>query len=229
MKLWAEFAAADPRAARDSESRGTLRHARRAGTLRQCATGTACANACAALLAAVLLCAAAPPGLAGIVLDRIAATVGKHVITESEVIEEIRIAAFLNCQSPDFSPASRRDAAGRLVDQELLREQMQLTGFPVPPDGAAKLLDEITRRYPNEAEFERALARDGITLDQLKSHLAWQIAVLKFTDYLFRPNIPGPQNAKSAAAASNIDQQLDAWLKQARSQAQIRFFKEAFQ
>ena len=227
MKLWAQSgeSAAQTLQWRTFLTRCVRAHARTSAAGSGAAKRTHARRA--ALVAAVLLCAAA--GQAAIVLDRIAATVGKHVITESEVIEEIRITAFLNGQRPDFGPAARRAAAERLVDQELLREQMQLTGFSASTGGVGKLLDDIRRHYPNEAEFQHALARDGITLDQLKSHLAWQLAVLKFTDYLFRPNIPGFQNGKTAAAASNIDQQLDAWLKQARSQAQIRFFKEAFE
>jgi hypothetical protein len=164
-----------------------------------------------------------------ILLDRVAATVGNHVITESEVIEELRVTAFLNGEKPDLGPVSRRAAAERLVDQELLRGQMKLTGFEAPSGSeAARLLGEVRRRYTSEAEFKRALSSDGITPDQLKAHLAWQAAVLSFTDYLFRPNIPAAENGKPSAAAS-VDQQLEAWLRQARSQTQIRFFKEAFQ
>jgi hypothetical protein len=167
----------------------------------------------------------APP----VLLDRVAATVGNDVITESEVVEEIRVTAFLNGEKPDLGPASRRAVAERLVDQQLLRDQMKLTGFEAPAGGeAARLLDELRRRYPNDVAFQRALSAGGITLDQLKAHLAWQVAVLSFTDFLFRPNIPAAPAGRTSAEPS-VDQQLDAWLKQARSQTQIRFFKEAFQ
>ena len=69
-------------------------------------------------------------------IDRIAVVVGNQVITESEVILEARLTAFLNGQPLDLSAAPRRAAAERLVDQQLIRSEMQVGGYPMPPETA---------------------------------------------------------------------------------------------
>ena len=75
------------------------------------------------------------------VLDRIAVTVGNDAITESEVMEEIRITSLLNNEPLDFSAPARRAAAERLVDQYLIRQELAGGGQVAPrwPDVAARL------------------------------------------------------------------------------------------
>jgi len=62
------------------------------------------------LLVALLLPAPAE------VLDRIAVTVAKHVISEGDVLLELRIAAFLDQKPVDASGDQKRKAADRLID-----------------------------------------------------------------------------------------------------------------
>jgi hypothetical protein len=149
------------------------------------------------------------------VLDRVAVTAGKNVITESEVMEEIRVMDFLN-QSPfDGGPAARRAAADRLVDQNLIRNEMRLESFPRPQPGAA---DQTLRQFrqahfQNPAEYQASLKKYGITEEELKQHLAWQLAAVRFTQQRFGQG----------------SQDLDAWLKQIRSQTKIDFRQEAFE
>src|SRR5438309_12116370 len=66
------------------------------------------------------------------VVDRIAVVVGKTVITETEVLQEARLEAFLNQSPLDFSPQSRKTAAERLVDQQLVRNEMRIGSYAKP-------------------------------------------------------------------------------------------------
>lgn len=158
-----------------------------------------------------------------VLLDRIAVTAGSEVITEGQVLDEIRIVAFLNREDPDFSPPARRRTAERLVDQALIRREMRISQFPEPAPGEAeKMLAEIKRkRFKTEEAFQKALEAYGISEQYLLAHLRWQLAALRFTDYRFRP-------MAAARQAASVDQQMEAWLKQARASARIRFFEEAF-
>jgi len=61
----------------------------------------------------------------GEIIDRIAISVGKHVITTSNLDREIRVNAFLNESPPDFSPAGKRATAGRMVEQALVRDELE--------------------------------------------------------------------------------------------------------
>jgi hypothetical protein len=153
-----------------------------------------------------------------VLLDRIAATAGSEVITEGQVLDEIRIVAFLNHETPDFSLPARRRAADRLIDQALIRREMRISQFPEPtPAEAEKVLAAIKRkRFPTGEAYQRALEEYEISEQYLLAHLRWELAALRFTDYRFRP------------AAGGVDQQMEAWLKQARARTRIRFFEEAF-
>src|SRR5436305_14280856 len=78
------------------------------------------------------------------VIDRIAATVGRQVITESQVTEEIRVTAFLDGKPADWSPANHSATVNRLVDQTLIRREIDVTRFkPAPLDEGTKLLDQL--------------------------------------------------------------------------------------
>ncbi len=172
--------------------------------------------------------------LSAAVVDRIAVVVDKNVITESEVLQEIRLESFINDEPLQFGPAQRRAAAERLVDQQLIRKEMMAGGYNQPTDADVETLLRTVRQqhYPTESAYRAALERYGITEDELKKHLRWQVQALAFTELRFQTGLPEPQSTDTQGAnrsANNVDEQLDAWLKEARSQARIDFKKEAFQ
>jgi hypothetical protein len=164
------------------------------------------------------------------VVDRVAVVVGTRVITQTEVMEEVRVTQFQNMEPLNLSPDQRRAAAERLVDQLLLRNEMQLAHYQEPEASeGARLLEEFRREnYTATTAFEAALRRYGITQQQLERHLLWQADLVRFVEFRFRGPVPtaGPG---SASADASVDAQLDAWLKDARSQTRIEFKKEAFQ
>jgi parvulin-like peptidyl-prolyl isomerase len=172
--------------------------------------------------------------LSAAVVDRIAVVVDKNVITESEVLLELRLAAFMNGDPLQFGPEQRRDAAERLVDQYLIRKEMVTGGYNTPTDTDVETLLRTVRQqhYPAETDYRAALERYGITEEELKKYVRWQVEALRFTEARFQTNLPDPQSSDSQGAnrsENNIDQQMEAWLKEARSQVRIQFKKEAFQ
>src|SRR5437899_3021245 len=56
-------------------------------------------------------------------IDRIAVSVGNQVITESELITDLRVTAFLDRRPVDLSSAAKRKSADRLVDQVLILKE----------------------------------------------------------------------------------------------------------
>jgi hypothetical protein len=138
------------------------------------------------LILAILMAAAA----AGENLDRIAVTVGSHVIPESEVILALRVAAFIDDATPDLSGAQKRKAADRLVDQYLVLTDAAATHAPLPsPADVEPVLAPIQARYASEGEYRAALERAGITEPQLKAHLLAGLQMLRYTDLRFRGEV----------------------------------------
>ena len=180
-----------------------------------------------------LLISALALTLSAAVVDRVAVVVGKTVITETEVLQEARLAAFLNQAPLDLGPAARRAAAERLVDQQLIRNEMQIGGYP-QPSGAE--IDDMLRnlkreRFPADAGYRDALERYGIAEEDLRRHLGWQLSAIRFTDLRFSPAVTDDaQSANRAKPATNgVDQQLDAWLKETRAATKVQFKPGAFQ
>jgi hypothetical protein len=189
-----------------------------------------------AILFALSLCCPAA------IIDRIAIVAGRHAILDSAIATEIRVTAFLNHETPDFSAASRKEAASRLIDQALIREQIASGDYPVAKESeAAALLAQIRADRP---QYRAELARDGITEQELKDRLLWQLTVLRFIDARFRPQVVvSDEEIHRAQAGRKTDRQaivdqltgervnalLDDWLKQQRSEARIEYLEKSLQ
>ena len=69
-----------------------------------------------------------------VVVDRVAVIVGNHAVKSSDIDRDLRVSSFLNRQPLDETPASRRKAAERLIDQELVRQDILNGQYAVPAD-----------------------------------------------------------------------------------------------
>jgi hypothetical protein len=99
---------------------------------------------------------------------------------------------------------------------------------------AQVLQDFEKQHFRSRGEFEQKLKQYGITQDEVKEHLLFQLSALRFTDLRFSTGAQGEAdrsttNGSAAAADEGVDTRLDAWLKQLRGQTRIEFKKEAFQ
>jgi hypothetical protein len=193
-----------------------------------------------------------------IVVDRIAVTVGNQVITETEILRELALTAFLNGEKPAFTPENKRTAAEREVEQKLIRREMELGHYPEGTDDrAAELLDATAKNVGGEEELERQLADLGLTVRDLEQHLLWQLTLVRFVDLRFRPAIQvtaqdvqqyytreilprqkAGQEIRLAdvrdeilatLSAQRADKQLDEWLKHEKAITRIEYKKEAFE
>ncbi|MGH9668239.1 MAG: hypothetical protein ACRD9L_27780, partial [Bryobacteraceae bacterium] len=157
----------------------------------------------------IVLFAGALMGRAEIV-DRIAVTVANRVITESQILEAAHLTAFLNGEPADTSAAGKRKTADRLVEQILLRREMDLMHFSSPPAAdVAPLLAQVKTRFKNEADFDAALRRSQISGAQLKGYLLWQLTTLRFIDFRFRPGV----QVSAADLRAYYGRQLTEWQK----------------
>ncbi len=162
--------------------------------------------------------AALPAAGISAVVDRIAVVVGKNVITETEVLQEVRLTGFLNRQPVGLGPEERRAAAERLVDQQLIRNEMEIGGYPAPSreEAAAMLRKFREENYGSDAKLREALARYGITEDQLQQHFLWELAIMRFTDQRFAVGLAAARNSAApglsagSALASVPDQNPQA-------------------
>src|ERR1700691_3354793 len=108
------------------------------------------------------------------IIDRIVITAGNQVITQSQVDDEVRVTAFLNREKLDLGPEARRQAADRLIEQALIKREMDLSHYPLPElSDAGESLQSIKAMYSSDAEFQDALEGYGISQDELTRRLWW--------------------------------------------------------
>ncbi len=188
------------------------------------------------------------------IIDRIVITVANQVITQSQVDEEIRVTAFLNREKVDLSADARKQAAGRLIEQALIKREMDLSRYPLPELGdTGESLESLKAMYPSETAFQDALHSYAITADELTRRLWWQLTLLRFIDYRFRPGIQIPaadvqayyrqqvseweqkgtkpiptledsrDQIEEILTQKRIDQALEQWIKDTRSQVTINY------
>lgn len=167
-------------------------------------------------VAAFLFLAGCRLAQAGDILDRIVATVNGHIILQSDWADALRYEAFVDGRPLDQFPATERKAAlDRLIDQELLQEQMRSSEFQhVSEDEVRKRIQEIRARYPGtetEPGWHEVLKRYGFTDDALRRHLSLQLDLMRLVDARLRPNV----SIDSKSIESYYNQELLPQLRQA--------------
>lgn len=127
------------------------------------------------------------------IIDRIAVTVDDSVITESEVMRHIRLTAFQNGDKPEITPDKKRDAADKLVEQILIRREIDTAKYPLAePADIAPVIDELKKRYGGNAGFQKALQEYGLTEQEVRDQVKWQLTLLPFIDVRFKPGVQVP-------------------------------------
>ncbi len=125
-------------------------------------------------------------------IDRVAVSVGTTVITESELIEHLRIRALLEGIPLQLDGDSKRDAADRLIQQALIRREIETTRYTIPETALAQPLlasFKLSRFHDNAGEYQAALKIAQVTEAEVQASFLWQLTVLRFIEYRFRPGI----------------------------------------
>ena len=127
----------------------------------------------------------------GVVVDRIAIIVGQRAVKTSDIENEARIKPLLNGDPLDLQTAALRQAAERLIDQAVIRREIELGGYASSPsEDVDRFFDNIRKqRFKTDAAYQQALTQYGIAEAQLKRKLAWQLTVLNFIERRFRPGV----------------------------------------
>jgi peptidyl-prolyl cis-trans isomerase SurA len=157
---------------------------------------------------------------AGQVIDRVVANVNGHVVLQSDWEQEVAFEAFTNARDPEsFTSDERKAALDRLIDQELLREQVR-PSQPAPTDQVAarvaEVRNEFRKLHPDWATddgWHATLQRYGLTQSALEKRLGDQIQIMKLAEDRLRPSI----QIDERAVETYYHDQLLPELKQAGS------------
>jgi peptidyl-prolyl cis-trans isomerase SurA len=128
------------------------------------------------------------------VIDRIVATVNGRVILQSDWDEALCYQALVSNRPLDqFTDDERRAVLDRLIDQELLREQMKSADFRHATEAEVQArIAEARKQYPQAATDEgwvTLLARYHVTVKDFYSRVQQQIDVMRLVDARLRPAV----------------------------------------
>ncbi len=148
----------------------------------------------AAVALTLFLSAFAWPAAAGEVIDRIVATVNGHIILQSDWDQGLRYEALLSGRPLRlFTDEDRRAVLDRLIDQELLAEQMKSASFQHATEAEADVqIDNARTQYPDavtEQDWQKVLARFDLTEPELVEHVRQQIDLMRLVDAHLRPAV----------------------------------------
>lgn len=166
------------------------------------------------------------------IVDRLAIVVGHQSITELQLDEELRVTAFLNNQPISRTQEARRAAADRLVEQLLLKREMELNRYRQPDSKDLNAyLEELQSADGGPDRFRQLLHEYNLSESALKDHLELQLAILRFVEYRFRSGTAATlkESIGQKIRDEQADEALAAWLEEARKQVNIVYVDKSLQ
>jgi hypothetical protein len=186
-----------------------------------------------------------------VTVDRIAAVIDQQVLTVSEVnqMAETRFFPRVAGRSDDDY---RHDILDALIAQALRYRDVERFGAQdIPKDSVEARLIEIQRRFASPADFEAALRRSELTLDEFRALIKRQLQVEAYIQERFAPlifvanediasyyngtwrqqrvqrGLPVPplndvhEEIRTLIRSRQLDQQIETWTKQLRARANV--------
>ncbi|MEO8048772.1 MAG: hypothetical protein ABI833_00020 [Acidobacteriota bacterium] len=127
-------------------------------------------------------------------VDRISVVVDSQIIKHSDIFRDIRLTDFLNHETPSFAVAEQKKAVARLIDQALIRKELDAGLYSIPdPSEVDSLLQQLKNGFGSDAAYRRALATYDLSEADLRKQLNWQLTVLRFVSLRFGGGAPVPE------------------------------------
>jgi peptidyl-prolyl cis-trans isomerase SurA len=152
---------------------------------------------------------------AGTIVDRIIATVNGRIILQSDWDDAVHYQALVNDQAlAAISGQERKAALDHLIDQELLREQINAADFQqASQEEIAKEIHDIRGQYPRaeaDDQWNEVLEKYGLDQQTLHRAVASQLNLMRLVDEHLRPTV----NIDSKSIESYYNQELLPQLRQ---------------
>ena len=185
-----------------------------------------------------------------VTVDRIAAVIDRQVLTVSEITQLVEVRFF-----PKLAPTDdehRREILEALIAQALrFRDVERFGAQDIPADTIEARLVEIQRRFATEAEFQAAVARAELTMDEMRALVKRQLQVEAYIQERFAPlvfvssedieayyrgpwteqrrerRLPVPplaevrEEVQTAVRGARLQEEINKWTAQLRARANV--------
>jgi hypothetical protein len=145
---------------------------------------------------------------AAVTVDRIAAVVDGQVLTVSEITQLVEIRFFPRLATSEED--HRREVLDALIAQALRYRDVERFGAQdIPRDTIEARLLQIQQHFPSEAEFNAAVTRAELTVDEVRALVKRQLQVEAYIQERFAPLV--------FISAEDVDQYYRGpWTRQRR-------------
>ncbi|HXZ80660.1 MAG TPA: SurA N-terminal domain-containing protein [Terriglobales bacterium] len=131
---------------------------------------------------------------AGEVVDGILAVVNNKAIFRSQLEDALSFEALQQGKSVDqLSEEERKKELDRMIDQELIRQEMHNYPTVSPPQAEIQQqLQQLRKHVPGaetETGWQQALQRAGLTAEDVTEQVRAQLEILHFLDARLRPTV----------------------------------------
>jgi peptidyl-prolyl cis-trans isomerase SurA len=185
-----------------------------------------------------------------VTVDRIAAVIDGQVLTVSEISQMVAIRFFPRLASADDD--HRREVLDALIAQALRYRDVERFGAQdIPKDTIEARVIEIQKRFGSPAEFEAAVAKAELTMDEVRALAKRQLQVEAYIQERFAPlvfvsnediesyyrdewtrqrrerGLAVPplgevrEEVRQAVRSSRLQQEIDKWTSQLRARANV--------
>jgi hypothetical protein len=185
-----------------------------------------------------------------VTVDRIAAVVDGQVLTVSEITQLVEIRFFPRLATSEED--HRREVLDALIAQALRYRDVERFGAQdIPRDTIEARLLQIQQRFASEAEFNAAVTRAELTLDEVRALVKRQLQVEAYIQERFAPLVfisaedvdqyyRGPwtrqrrerglavpplaqvaDEIRTAARSARLDEEIGKWTAQLRARANV--------
>jgi peptidyl-prolyl cis-trans isomerase SurA len=189
-----------------------------------------------------------------VIIDRIAATIDRDVITLSEVNQTIA-AQIIPRTAGETDPAYRRRVLDALIAQGLrYRDVVRFGAQDVSADAIESRLRDVQARFASPEQFEETIRTAELTLEDVRSLVKRQLQVEAYIDERFSPLIfvsleeietyyndvwliqrferglpPTPlaevrEEIRTLLKAERLQREIDVWTQQLRERANVDVF-----
>ncbi|GEM_PF-948429 len=124
-------------------------------------------------------------------LDMVAIAAGSQVVTLGAIRRQLRLEQLTSGDPVPDTPESRRRAASRLLDQNIIHREIELSRFTPPTMAEAEKAIEQYLKNTGRTR-ERLLAEIhqlGFSEDDFKREVQWRLSVSRFIDFRFAPGV----------------------------------------
>jgi hypothetical protein len=124
------------------------------------------------------------------VIDRVAVIVGRTVITEQQVLADLHARALATGTTATINPATKREAAERLVNRSLIRRELALIlQSKAESDQLLNFLNRRNQEILGTAALKTTLSKAQLTEQEWLEYLTDMFVAERLIDLRFRPAV----------------------------------------